>query len=92
MFNDQDNEFDKNPLTNLDKVLVNRNPTLDFELAKKKYIDNELDENTVLRFNQTLQKCLKLSVGNETYNLNKNDRTQITDTTNIKCPNTGGYL
>ena len=27
VFNDQDNEFDNNKLTNLDSVTVNRNPT-----------------------------------------------------------------
>ena len=33
-----------------------------------------------------------MSVGNDTYNLTKYDRIQITDTTNNKYPNTGGYL
>ena len=92
VFNDQDNEFDNNKLTNLDSVIVNRNPNLDNELANKKYIDDELDKNTVIRFNQTLQNYLKVSVGNNTYNLTKYDRIQITDTTIIKYPNTGGYL
>ena len=71
VFNDQDNEFDNNKLTNLDSVTVNRNPNLDNELANKKYIDDELDKNTVLRFNQTLQNYLKVSVGKDTYNLTK---------------------
>ena len=34
LFNDQDNEFDNNLLTNLDSVVVNRNPSSDNELAK----------------------------------------------------------
>ena len=46
----------------------------------------------MLRFNQTLENDLKVSVGNDTYNLNKYDKIQITDTTIIKYPNTGGYL
>ena len=33
VFNDQDNEFDNNKLTNLDSVSVNRNPNLDEELV-----------------------------------------------------------
>ena len=66
VFNEQDNEFDNNKLTNLDSVTVNRNPNLDNELANKKYIDDELDKNTVLRINQTLQNYLKVSVGNDT--------------------------
>ena len=92
VFNDQDNEFDNIKLTNLDSITVNRYPNLDNELANKKDIDVELDKNTVLRFNQTLENYLKVSVGNDTYNLLKYDKIQITDTTIIKYPNTGGYL
>ena len=92
VFNDQDNEFDNNKLTNLDSVTVSRNPTSDNELANKKYIDDELDKNTVHRFIQTLENYLKVSVGNDKYNLTKYDRIQFTDTTKIKYPNTGGYL
>ena len=36
VFNDQDNEFDNNKLTNLDSVTVNRNPISDNELSNKK--------------------------------------------------------
>ena len=36
--NNQDNKFDDNKLTNLDSTIVNRHPTSDNELAKKKYI------------------------------------------------------
>ena len=92
VFNDQDNEFDNNKLTNLDSVTVNRNPNLDNEPANKKYIDDELDKNTVLRFNQTLQNYLKVSVGNDTYNLSKYDKVQITDTTEMRYPNIGSEL
>ena len=92
MFNDQDNEFDNNKLTKLGSITVNRNPNLDNELANKKYIDDELDKNTVLRFNQTLQNYLKVSVGNDTYNLTKYDKKQITDTTEMRYPNIGSDL
>ena len=51
-----------------------------------------MDKNTIVRFNQTLQNYLKVSVGNDTYDLTKNDKIQITDTTIIKYPNSGGYL
>ena len=40
-----------------------------------------------MRFNQTLQNYLKVSVGNDSYNLTKYDKIQITDTTKIKFPN-----
>ena len=92
MFNDQDNEFDNNRLTNLDSITNNRDPSSDNELANKKYIDDSIGEGTIVRFNQTLQNYLKVSDGNDTYNLTKYDKIQITDTTIIKYPNTGGYL
>ena len=60
---------------------MNRNPTSDNEVSNKNYIDDKLDKNTIVRFNQTLKNCLKISVGIDTYNLNKNDKIQITDTT-----------
>ena len=92
MFNDQDNEFDNEKLFNLGSVSLDRNPSSGIELANKKYIHDELDKNTVLRFNQTLEKCLKVSVGDDTYNHTKYDRIQYTDTTIIKNPNASGYL
>ena len=82
VFNDQDNEFDDNKLTNLDSVTVNGNPSSDNELANKKYIDDELDKNTIVRFNQTLQNYSKVSIGNNTHNLTKYDKIQIIDITN----------
>ena len=88
----QDKEFNDNKLTNTDSITVNGILSSDNELTNKKYIDNELDKNTILRFNQTLQNYLKVSVGNDIYNLTKYDKTQITDITNIISPNTGGYL
>ena len=67
VFNDQDNDYNNNKLNNLDSVTVSRNPSSDKELANKKYIDDELDKNTVFRFNQTLKKlfesiCWKLNM------------------------------
>ena len=46
----------------------------------------------MLRFNQTLQNYLKVSVGNDTYNLTKYDKIQITDTTEMRYPNIGSDL
>ena len=92
VFIDQDNEFDNNKLTNLDSVTVNRNPSSNNELSNKKYVDDSIREGTLLRFNQTLENYPKVSVGNDTYNSTKYDKIQITDTTIVKYPNTGGYL
>ena len=90
--NNQDNDLNDNKLINLDSVTVNRNPLSDNELANKKFIDDELDKNTVVRFNQTLENYLKVSVGKGTYNLTKYDKIQLTDTTVMKAGSTGGYL
>ena len=65
VFNDQDNEFDKHKLTSLDSVSVNRNPNSDNELANKIYIDDSIGKVTIVRFNQTLQNYLKVSVRND---------------------------
>ena len=92
VFNDQDNEFDNNKLTNLDSITVIRNPTSDNEVANKKYIEYSIQDATIVRFNQTLTNYLKVSVGNDTYNLTKYDEIQITDTTDIKFLNIGGDL
>ena len=85
----QDNDFNENKLRNIDSITVNRNLSLHNELASKKYLDDELDKNTILRFNQTLEKYLKVSVGNDTYNLTKYKKIQLTYTTVIKNANTG---
>ena len=77
---------------NLDSVTVNKNPTSDNELSNKKYVDDEINKNTILRFNQTLQNYLKVSVGNDTFNLTKYNKIQITDTTVMRYPNTGSNL
>ena len=90
--NNQNNDLNYKKLTNLDSIKVNRNPNSDNELVRKKYLDDELDKNTKIRFNQTLQNYLKVSVGSDTYNLTKYDKIQLTDTTIIKSPNSGGYL
>ena len=82
--NNQDNDFDDNKLTNIYSITVNRNPSSDNELSTKKYIDDELDKKTIFRFNQTLQNYLKVSVGNDTYNLTKYPKIQSTDITVMK--------
>ena len=79
-------------MTNLDSITVNRNPVSDNELANEKHIDDELDKNKIVRFNQTLENYLKVSVGNIINNPTENNKIQITGTTKINYPNIGGYL
>ena len=87
--NNQDNDLNDKKLTNLDSITINRNPTSDNEVSKKKYIDDELDKNTIVRFNQTLENYLKVSVGNDTYNLTKYKKIPLIDVTEIRYPNIG---
>ena len=87
--NNQDNDLNYNKLTNIDSLTVNRSPSSDNELANKKYIDDEIDKNTIVRFSQQLRKYLKVSVRNDTYNLSKYKKLSISYVTEIKFPYSG---
>ena len=87
-----DNNFNNNKSTNINSITNNSNPTDGNHVSKKKYIDNELYKNTIVRFNQTLQNYLKVSVGNDVYILTKYNKIQITDITTMKAGNSGGFL
>ena len=90
--NNQDNDLNDNKLTNLDSITINRNPSSDNEVSNKKYVDDELDKNTIVRFNQTLENYLRVSVGSDIYNLTKYSKIQLTDITVMKAGNNGGYI
>ena len=90
--NNQDNDLTDKKLTNINSITINTTPTDNNHACNKKYIDDELDKNTVLRFNQTLENYLKVSVGNDTYILTKYNKISITDVTEIKFPNSGVEL
>ena len=90
--NNQDNDFNDIKLTKLDSVSIKRDPSSNKELGNKKHIDDSTEKDTILRFNQTLENYLKVSVGKVTYNLTKHDKLQFTDTTFIRNSNTGGYV
>ena len=72
--NNQDNDLNDKKLRNLDSITINRNPILYNEVSKKKNIDDQLNNNTKFMLNQTLEKYLKVSVGNDTYKLTKYDK------------------
>ena len=90
----------------LDSIL--KPPNTIIELPTKSYVDSLHGENersrrdlgldfydessTLVRFNQTLQNYLKVSVGNDTYILTKYNKISITDITEIKFPNSGDSL
>ena len=57
-----------------------------------KYVDDELDKNTILRFIQKPQNYLKMFVGSNVYNIRKCDRKQILESSVIEVGNAGRYL
>ena len=90
--NNQDKDSNDNKLTETDSTTVNRNPGSDNELSIKKYVDDEVDKNNIVRFNQTLENYFKVSVGNDTYKFTKYKKIQITDTTVIRVGNIGSVV
>ena len=90
--NNQDNDFNNNKITNINSITINRNPISDNEVSNKKYVDDSIGGGTLLRFNQTLQNFLKVSVGNDTCNLTTYDKINLSDTTVMKAGNTGASL
>ena len=106
--NNQDNDFNNNNLTNINSITLNNQAVNDNQVITKAYVDQFHQENersrrdvgldfydessTLVRFNQTLQNYLKVSVGNDIYNLTKYNKISITDITEIKFPNSGDAL
>ena len=91
--NNQNNDFNNNKLTNINSITINKNPTLDNEVSNKKYIDDELDKNTIIRLNDNSNDIyLKVNINNTMYNLQIYNKILLTDTTTINYPNTGRYL
>ena len=56
--NNQNNDLNDNKITNINSITIINNPTDDNHVSNKKYFDNELDKNTIVRFNQTLENYL----------------------------------
>ena len=90
--NNQDSDFNDNKMRYVDSITVYRTFSSDNKVANKKYNDDSIDESTILRFNQTLENYLKISVGNDTYNLTKFIKIQLTDTKIMKTGSSGAYL
>ena len=106
--NNQDNDFNNKNLTNINSITLNNQAVNDNQVITKAYVDQFHQENersrrdvgldfydessTLVRFNQTLQNYLKVSVGNDIYNLTKYNKISITDITEIKFPNSGDAL
>ena len=51
-----------------------------------------LGEDSILRFNATLENCLKVSVGDTVFNLTKGIKEQTLDRKTMENPKLGGYF
>ena len=91
--NNQDNDFNDNKLTKINSITINNNPTDKNHVSNKKYIDDELDKDTLVRLNDNSNdRYLKVNINNLTYNLQIYNKILLTDTTIIKYPNNSAYL
>ena len=88
----QDKYLNVNKITNINSITVNRNLSSDNEVSNKNYVDDSIAEGTIVRFNQTLENYLKVSVGNDTYSLSKNDKIHLIDVTKMRWSNIGKDL
>ena len=59
VFNDQDCKFDINNMTELGSITVYRDLNSDNEQANKIYVDDSLGEDSILRFEHTLETVSK---------------------------------
>ena len=91
--NNQDNDFNNNKLTNINSITINKNPTNNNHVCNKKYVDDQLDKDTLLRLDDdSNNKYLKVNINNTIYNLQIYNKIILTDTTIIKFPNNGDAL
>ena len=90
--NNPNNILNDSKLMNSDSISFNRDPKSNNELTNKEPVDYSIGGGNILKCNQTLEICLKVSFGNDIYNLTKYDKIQITDTTILKDPKTCSYL
>ena len=91
--NNQDNNFKDNKLTNINSITINNNPSDANHVSNKKYIDQELDKDTIVRLNDdSNDRYLQVHINNTAYNLQIYNKTQIIDTTKLIFPNTGTDL
>ena len=90
VFRNQDTEFDNNNLTNLNSITLIRDSTIDYEVVRKRSVDDSIQNSTIVGFNQILESYLNNTVKGTVFYLKK--KQQNTDITISKFPNHGGYL
>ena len=91
--NNQDNNFNNNIISNIQSIEINNDPTNNKHGINKKYLDDKLDNDTIIRLNDNSNnEYLKVQINNNFYNLQIHNKIQITDVTKILFPNTGHDL
>ena len=91
--NNQDNNFNNNNLTNINSITINANPINNNNVTNKKYVDDQIDNDTIVRLNDdSNDRYLKVNINNTIYNLQIYNKIILTDTTIIKFPNNGNSL
>ena len=91
--NNQDNDFNDNKLININSITINNNPTDDNHVTNKKYIDEELNKDTIVRLNDNSNdRYLQVHINTTAYNLQIYNKTQIIDTTKLIFSNSGTDL
>ena len=76
-------------MNKLKQFICQHKCTVIWGILEQKNDDECIDKKTVLNFNQTLENFLKVSVGNDVYNLTKYEKIQITVITKNKTGNGG---
>ena len=88
--NSQDNDFNDKKLTNINSITINNVPTNNNHVSNKKYINDELDKNTIVRLNDdSNDRYLQVHINSSPYNLQIYNKTHIIHTTKLFFPNTG---
>ena len=89
----QDKNFKNNKLTKINSITINKNPTDYNHVSNKKYVDDQLDKDSIVRLNDdSNDRYLKVNINNTTYNMQIYNKLLLTDTTIIKFPNNGDSL
>ena len=65
------NKYNIKKIANKNSITVNRNRQSDYDLVKKNYLENLVDNNTIRSFFPTLEIFLKPSVGKTSFNAKK---------------------
>ena len=88
--NNKDNDFNDNKKANINSITINTIQTNNNQVSNKKYVDDELDKNTIVRLNEdSNDRYLQGHNNNTAYNLQIDNKTQINDSTKLIFPYTG---